>query len=77
MPLFVSHIRWREIATTVVVELVVLLALGFAVVRCVEWSSDAAVAEFMSAPKPSASDATFTPSRASASAGGQGEKIIR
>ena len=49
MPLFNSQIRWREIATTVVVEVFILLALGFAVVRYVEWSSDAAVAEFMSA----------------------------
>ena len=49
-------IRWRGIATTVVVELLVLLALTFAVVRYVEWSSDTAQAEFMSATKPSASD---------------------
>ena len=54
MPLFNSQIRWRGIATTVVVELLILLALAFAVVRYVEWSSDAA--EFMSAAKPSASD---------------------
>jgi hypothetical protein len=33
----------------VVVELLVLVALAFAVVRYVEWSSDAAQAEFMSA----------------------------
>ena len=58
MPLFNSQIRRREIATTVVVEVFILLALGFAVVRYVEWSSDAAVAEFMSAAKPSASDPT-------------------
>ena len=56
MPLFNSQIRWRGIGTTVVVELLVLLALAFAVVRYVEWSSDAAQAEFMSATKPSASD---------------------
>jgi hypothetical protein len=58
MPLFNSQIRRREIATTVVVEVLILLALGFAVVRYVEWSSDAAVAEFMSAAEPSASDPT-------------------
>ena len=58
MPLFNSQIRRREIATTVVVEVFILLALGFAVVRYVEWSSDAAVAEFMSAAEPSASDPT-------------------
>jgi hypothetical protein len=56
MPLFNSQIRWRGIATTVAVELLVLLALAFAVVRYVEWSSDAAQAEFMSAAKLSASD---------------------
>jgi hypothetical protein len=56
MPLFNSQIDWRGIGTTVVVELLVLLALAFAVVRYVEWSSDAAQAEFMSATKPSASD---------------------
>jgi hypothetical protein len=58
MPLFNSQIRRREIATTVVVEVFILLALGFAVVRYVEWSSDSAVAEFMSAAEPSASDPT-------------------
>jgi hypothetical protein len=56
MPLFNNQIHWRKIGTTVVVELFVLLALAFAVVRYVEWSSDAAQAEFMSATKPSASD---------------------
>jgi hypothetical protein len=49
MPLSNSQIRWREIATTAVVEVFILLAFGFAVVRYVEWSSDAAVAEFMGA----------------------------
>jgi hypothetical protein len=45
----------------------------------VEWSSDAAVAEFMSAAKPSASDdLIFTPSRASAPAGDQDDlKMIK
>ena len=56
MPLFNSQARWRGIAATVVVELFILLALAYAVVRYVEWSSDAALAEFMSAAKPSASD---------------------
>jgi hypothetical protein len=58
MPLFNSQIRRREIATTVVVEVFILLALGFAVVRYVEWSSDAAVTEFMNAAKPPAPDST-------------------
>ena len=62
MPLFNSQeqnhrgARWRGIAATVVIELLVLLALVFAVVRYVEWSSDAALAEFMSATGPSASN---------------------
>ena len=56
MPLFNSQAGWRGIAATVVVELFILLALAYAVVRYVEWSSDAALAEFMSAAKPSASD---------------------
>jgi hypothetical protein len=68
MPIFNSQIRRREIATTAVVEVLILLALGFAAVGYVEWSSDAAVAEFMSAAEPSASDPTFTPSRTSAPA---------
>jgi hypothetical protein len=78
MPLFNSQIRRCEIATTVVVEVLVLLALGFAVVRYVEWSTDAAVAEFMSAAKPPASDPTFTSSGTLAPAGDQDDlKIIR
>jgi hypothetical protein len=66
MPLFNSQqqhdrgTRWLGTATTVVVELIVLLALAFAVVRYVEWSSDAAQAGFMSATKPSASDPNHT-----------------
>ena len=66
MPLFISQnqnvrgIRWRGIAGTVVVELLVLVAVGAAVVRYVEWSSDAALAEFMSATEPSASVANHS-----------------
>jgi hypothetical protein len=53
MPLFNSQhqndrgIRWRGIAATAMVELLVLFALAFAVVRYVEWSSAANQAEFM------------------------------
>jgi hypothetical protein len=43
-------------AATAVVDLLVLLALAFTVVRYVEWSSAAAQAEFMNATKSSASD---------------------
>jgi hypothetical protein len=61
MPLFNSQqpsdhgSRWWGAAATGVVELLVLLALGIAVVRYLEWSSDAAQAEFMRATKSSAS----------------------
>jgi hypothetical protein len=54
MPLF--GIQWRRTGTTVAAELLAVVALGFAVVGYVEWSSDAAVAEFMSATRSSASD---------------------
>jgi len=56
MPLFNSQIHWRGIGTTVAVVLLTLLVLAFAVVSYVEWSSNAAVAEFMSATKTSASE---------------------
>jgi hypothetical protein len=61
MPLFNSQIHWRGIGTTVVVELLVLLALAFGVVSYVEWSSNAAVTEFVSATKSSASDHSNEP----------------
>ena len=66
MPLSKSKIRGRGIATTVVVELLILLTIVFAVVRYLEWSSDAALAEFMRSPEPSVSDPitagkSFTP----------------
>jgi hypothetical protein len=54
MPLFNSQIHWRGIGTTVVIELFILLALAFAVVSYVEWSSNAAVTEFVT--ESSASD---------------------
>jgi hypothetical protein len=60
MPLFNSQIHWRGIGTTVVVELLVLLALAFGVVSYVEWSSNAAVTEFVSATKSSASDSNHS-----------------
>jgi hypothetical protein len=62
MPLFESQQqndrgnRWLGMAATAVVDLLVLLALAFTVVRYVEWSSAAAQAEFMNATKSSASD---------------------
>ena len=56
MPLFNSQIHWRGIGSTVVIELLTLLALAVAVVSYAEWSSNATVAEFMSATESSASD---------------------
>ena len=56
MQLFDSQIHWQGIGATVAAVLLTLLALTFAVVSYVEWSSNAAVAEFMSAGGPSASD---------------------
>jgi hypothetical protein len=56
MPPFNSQIHWRGIGTTVGVLLLTLLLLAFAVVSYVEWSSNATVAELMSATKTSASD---------------------
>ena len=46
----------RAIGTTVAVDLLIVVALAFAVVGYVEWSSDAAWSEFKSAAKLSASD---------------------
>ncbi|KRQ94070.1 hypothetical protein CQ12_20915 [Bradyrhizobium jicamae] len=56
MLLLNGQIQWRGISTTVVVELIILLALALAAVSYVEWSSKVAVAEFMSATESSASD---------------------
>ena len=56
MPLFNSQIHWREIGTTVAVVPLTLLVFAFAVVSYLEWSSNAAVAEFMSATVASVSD---------------------
>ena len=52
----VRGVRWRGIAALVVFDLLVLFAIGAAIVRYVEWSSDAALAEFINATNPSASD---------------------
>jgi hypothetical protein len=49
MPSFSTQFSWRGTGTTVAAELLTVVALGFAVVGYVEWSSDAAVAEYMSA----------------------------
>ena len=56
MPLFNSQIHWRGIGATVAVVLLTSLALALAIVSYLEWSSNAAVAEFMSATEASAFD---------------------
>lgn len=54
-------ISWPRIAATVLVQILVLLALLVAVVRYLEWSSEANRAEFISAVSPSASDPNHRP----------------
>ena len=56
MPLFNSQIHWPGIGAMVAGVLLTLFATAFALVSYVEWSSNAAVAEFMSATASSASD---------------------
>ena len=57
MPIF-SRQNWQGVGATVVVELLIVVVLALAVIRYVEWSSDANLAEFMSATETSAPDAT-------------------
>jgi hypothetical protein len=47
-------INWLRIVRILLVQVLVLLALSGAFIRYVNWSSDRALAEFMSAGKPSA-----------------------
>jgi hypothetical protein len=47
-----SQIHWQEFGTAVAVELLTLLAPAFAIASYVEWSSNKAVAEFISASDP-------------------------
>lgn len=56
MPSFNGQIGWRGKGAPVAVVLLTSLALALAVVSYVESSSNAAVAEFMSATESSASD---------------------
>jgi hypothetical protein len=53
-------ISWSGIIGILLVQILVLLALAFAVVRYLEWSSETNQAEFMSATKPSASDPNYS-----------------
>ena len=80
MSLFNSQIHWRGLGTTVVVELVILLALAFAIVSYVEWSSNAAVTEFVSATESSASDpnhSSVPPAQIQSLKGGTGCPLVK
>jgi hypothetical protein len=55
------NIGWLGIVETLLVQVLVLLALSAAVVRYVNWSSDAAQAEFTAAGKPALSGPTQQP----------------
>ena len=48
-------INWRGIVATLLVQVIVLIALSVAAVAYVNWSSEAALAEFVGALKPSVS----------------------
>ena len=83
MPLFNSQhlsgrgMRWLGTAATAVVELLVVVVVGVAVVRYLEWSSDANLAEFMSAAKPSASVANHSGEFSTPIQASRGEPIRR
>ncbi|HEV3501635.1 MAG TPA: hypothetical protein VGZ92_15060 [Bradyrhizobium sp.] len=49
-------IDWRAIIRTLLVQVLVLLALSGAFIRYLDWSSNAALAEFVAASKPPAPD---------------------
>jgi hypothetical protein len=53
--------RWQGIVRTFLVEVLVLVALSGAVVRYLNWSSDAAWAEFISASRLEAPAPKFQP----------------
>jgi hypothetical protein len=52
---------WPRILAVLVVQLAVLLVLSGAAIFYLDWSSDAAQAEFMAATKPLASDPSHLP----------------
>jgi hypothetical protein len=54
-------IGWLGIVETLLLQVLVLLALSAAVIRYVNWSSDAARAEFTAAGKPALSGPTQQP----------------
>src|SRR5712671_6949896 len=68
-------ISWSGIGRTLLVQILVLLALSFVVVRYLEWSSDVNRAEFMSPTKPSASDPKHSGELSTLIQASRGERI--
>jgi hypothetical protein len=68
-------IDWVGIVRTVLVQVFVLLVLSAAVIRYVNWSSDAARAEFTAAGKPTLSGPTQQPQPAAPVQTVKGQKI--
>ena len=52
---------WSGIAGILAIQLVILFALSVAAIVYVNWSSDAALAEFMASSKPSAAEPSHPP----------------
>ena len=83
MPLFNSQQQsdrsngWLGIAAIVAVEILALLKFVFAVVRYVEWLSDAAQAEFMSATTSSASVPNYSGEVSTSILVGKGANEVR
>jgi hypothetical protein len=68
-------IDWPAIVRTLLVQVLVLLALSVAFVRYVNWSSDAAFAEFISASKSSGMDPKHHPQPATPVHTVKGQKL--
>jgi hypothetical protein len=69
-----AEIGWLGIVETLLLQVLVLLALSAAVVRYVNWSSDAAHAEFTAAGKPALSGPTQQPQPAAPVEVAKGQK---
>ena len=68
-------VDWPGIVRTVLIQVLVLLALSAAVIRYVNWSSDAARAEFTAAGKPALSGPTQQPQPAAPVEIVKGQKV--
>jgi hypothetical protein len=68
-------IDWPAIVRTLLVQVLVLLALSVAFVRYVNWSSDAAFAEFIAAGKSSGMDPKHHPQPATPVQTVKGQKL--